>query len=231
MDHFENIYRNQADAYHRMIAVEDTDEQIIKTIRAICPPNNKIIYDLGSGTGRLPILLSNYAQKLISIDLHRNMLEEQTRQMRQIDGKWNLIQADIRNLPFPSSQANLVTAGWAIGHMRAWFADDWKQQINAAVSEMLRLALNGGWLIIFETLGTGTDQPHPPSPELAEYYDWLENYWGFTHQEITTDYQFSSVEDAEEKTGFFFSNELVAKISQNQWARVPEWTGVWSKQK
>jgi hypothetical protein len=94
---------------------------------------------------------------------------------------------------------------------------------------MHRVAAPGGVLIVMETLTTGSLTPAPPTEGLAEYYAWLENEWGFTRQTIRTDYQFASVDEAAAKTGFFFDAELGAKILENGWARVPEWTGVWRK--
>jgi hypothetical protein len=37
------------------------------------------------------------------------------------------------------------------------------------------------------------------------------------------------VDEAVERTEFFFGPELAATIRANGWARLPEWTGVWSK--
>jgi hypothetical protein len=98
------------------------------------------------------------------------------------------------------------------------------------LEEMHRLAAPGGALIIMETLGTGSLTPAPPTEALGHYYAWLENDWGFSRQEIRTDYQFASVEEAVAKTKFFFGPELAQRIRQNGWSRLPEWTGVWGKQ-
>jgi len=87
----------------------------------------------------------------------------------------------------------------------------------------------GGALIILETLSTGSLTPAPPSPGLAEYYDWLEQAWGFSRETIATDYRFASVDEAIARTEFFFGADLAAKIRAQGWARLPEWTGVWGK--
>jgi hypothetical protein len=84
-------------------------------------------------------------------------------------------------------------------------------------------------LVIIETLTTGSLTPAPPTGALAEYYGWLEREWGFWRQIIRTDYVFGSVEEAVARTEFFFGVELASAIRANGWARLPEWTGVWSK--
>lgn len=228
MDHFHQIYASRAADYHAMIAPEDADGNLLKAIEAVTPLTGKRVLDLGTGTGRLPLLLAGRVKSLIGVDLHRAMLQENHRLKTE---DWGLVQADMRDLPFPDAAAEVVIAGWAIGHLRGWFPDDWQAQIGRVLREMRRVAAPGGVVIIIETLSTGAFAPAPPTPGLAEYYAWLEAEWGFTRQTMRTDYQFASVEEAAARTEFFFGAELAEKIRTNSWARLPEWTGVWSKKR
>ena len=231
MDHFQLIYSSRAADYHRMIAPEDADGNLLSALRAVTPFAGKRLLDLGTGTGRLPLLLAREAAQMVGLDMHGDMLRENAVQRESVSGKWGLVQGDMRALPFPSAWAEVVTAGWAIGHLRGWFADDWRTQIGQVLREMRRVVAPGGAIIIMETLTTGSLTPAPPTEGLAEYYGWLENEWGFRRQAIRTDYQFASVQEAVERTEFFFGAEMAAKIQEYGWARLPEWTGVWSKQK
>lgn len=113
-----------------------------------------------------------------------------------------------------------------MGHLRGWFADDWQKQIGRALNEMERAAAPGGVLAIFETLTTGGLTPAPPTPELAEYYAWLEGEHAFRREVLRTDYQFADVAEAAARTEFFFGPELAAKIRAQGWTRLPEWTGL-----
>lgn len=229
MDHFQRIYTSQAAEYHAMIAAEDVDGHLLAALREVTPLAGKRILDLGTGTGRLPLLLAGEARSVIGLDLHTDMLRQQQMQRHHVGGRWELVQGDIRWLPFPTACADIVTAGWAIGHMRNWFADDWQREIGQALDEMHRVVVPGGAIIIMETLTTGGNVPAPPNQQLAEYYLWLEEHWDFRRQTISTDYNFGSVEEAVARTSFFFGDEMAAHIRANHWARLPEWTGVWSK--
>ena len=60
---------------------------------------------------------------------------------------------------------------------------------------------------------------------------WLETEQGFRRQAIRTDYGFASPEEAVGTLEFFFGDELVGKIRTNGWKRVPECTGVWTRQR
>ncbi|NJN96668.1 MAG: class I SAM-dependent methyltransferase [Anaerolineales bacterium] len=230
MDHFRHIYSHRAADYHRMITPEDWAGRLLPALQRVTALAGKRILDVGTGTGRLPLLLGATTARMVGLDLHAAMLQEHDRQRNRAGGRWGLAQGDMRAIPLPSAWAEVVTAGWAIGHLRGWYPQDWQAQIGRVVAEMHRVVQPGGALIIMETLTTGSLTPAPPSPGLAEYYAWLENEWGFARQTIQTDYQFVSIEEAAGQTEFFFGTELSAAIRRNGWATLPEWTGVWGKQ-
>ncbi|MBX3045862.1 MAG: methyltransferase domain-containing protein [Anaerolineales bacterium] len=229
MDHFRNIYTNKAEAYHALIAAEDADGNLLPALQAIAPLAGARVLDLGSGSGRIPLLLGGLDCTIVASDLHYAMLREQQAQRERVQGNWPLVQADGRQTPFASGWADVVTAGWAFGHLVGWYPDAWQQQAGRAIAEMQRTAKPGGTLIIMETLGTGVLQPAPPHAGLAAYYAWLESEHGFVRTAVATDYDFGSVERAVELCSFFFGEEMAERVRANSWSRVPEWTGVWGK--
>ena len=227
MDHFKNIYRNQAAAYHALIAAEDADGNLLRALQTITPLAGKRVLDLGSGSGRIPLLLKDLDCEMLAVDLHHAMLAEQAAQAAALHRNWPLLQADLRRLPLVPGWADVAIAGWAIGHFTGWYAN-WRPEMRAALNEMRRAVKPGGTLIILETLGTGVLEPGPPNTALAAYYAWLENELGFRRQVIATDYNFGSVDLAVKLCGFFFGEELGERIQNNNWSRVPEFTGIWS---
>lgn len=227
MDHFIAIYESNAAAYERMIAAEDVDNNLWSVLQDLVDFSGKRVVDVGSGTGRLPRLLHGYACTGVALDLHAPMLAENRRQQRREGYFWPLVQADVHDLPLADSCADVVTAGWAIGHFCDWYREHWQRHVERALREMGRVARSGGNLIIMETLGTGVLSPAPPTPGLAAYYRLLEESWGFERHQLPTDYQFASVDEAVASMTFFFGEELARKIRRHRWRRVPEWTAVW----
>ncbi|MBI9043943.1 MAG: class I SAM-dependent methyltransferase [Anaerolineaceae bacterium] len=229
MDHFENIYANKAFEYHRMIEVEDVDQNLLPALQEITSLKNKTIIDLGSGTGRIPLLLSKIQKEIHALDLNRPMLLEQKRQRDMQAETWSLVEGDMRKIPYATNAADIVIAGWAIGHLRGWFENDWVDQISSILDEMKRIAKPGGIVIVMETMTTGSLTPAPPTPGLAEYYTLMENDHNFKTKTIQTDYQFRDLEESVAFTEFFFGEELSQNIRENNWVRLPEWTGMWWK--
>ena len=170
MNHFINIYTNHAATYHQMIAPEDVEGNLLPAIERVTPVKGKRVLDLGTGTGRLPLLFASQTRQMVGLDLHAAMLQEQQKQRAQQRGIWGLVQGEMRFLPFPSGWAEVVTAGWAIGHFTGWYADTWQIQAGRVLREMHRLAAPQGVLVIIETLTTGSLTPVPPNETLAQYY-------------------------------------------------------------
>lgn len=229
MDHFEEIYARKAAAYHQLIAAEDVEENLLPALEAVTAFAEKRVLDLGTGTGRIPLLVNGIVKSIVGLDLNYPMLAEQAEQRDALGGSWPLVTGDMRWLPLKGNCFDVVIAGWAIGHLRGWYEGTWKEQMSLIFSEMMRLVAPGGVLIVLETMTTGATKPAPPTEGLAEYYQWMEAEWGFSRQVIQTDYQFESLEDAVSCTEFFFGAELSQAIRENGWVRLPEWTGVWGK--
>ena len=69
MDHFKNIYSNMACEYHRMIEYEDVDGNLYDYIDKLLTADVSRVLDIGSGTGRIPLLLSDPRFTVVGLDL------------------------------------------------------------------------------------------------------------------------------------------------------------------
>jgi ubiquinone/menaquinone biosynthesis C-methylase UbiE len=223
------IYQSQAKNYQNLISHEDVDNNLLPSIQNIVPLKGRRLLDLGTGTGRIPSLIEGHASQIIGIDLHWDMLRENSFQRKTKHKIWDLLQGDYRLLPFPNRYFDIITAGWSISALIGQEDKDWKAEISLVIKEIQRTINPSGVIIIIETMSTASETPLPPTEALANYYTWLENEWDFNSQVIQTDYLFDDLEQAVSAIEFFFGVEMSAKVREKEWARVPEWTGIWSK--
>lgn len=223
-DRCRRIYEGHADAYDRLIAVEDCDGNLLPAITSVTNLQSAELLDVGAGTGRLARLLAPHVVRVTAVDRALPMLE-----VAQAHLATACAQADARVLPFRDATFDLATAGWAFGHFTFWDPEHWEREIGSALDEMQRVARPDGTVIVFENMGTASEKPGPPARSLAAYYDWLENVRGFERKLVATDFEFESVEAAAEACGFFFGDEFAERIRTLGWRRVPEWTGMWWK--
>ncbi len=227
---YQTIYREHAEGYDRLICAEDTDGNLLPALEAIRACAGATVVDVGTGTGRLARLLVGRARHVVGVEPSQAMLAVARGHLeRSGHAGWELHQGTAEALPVASASADLAVAGWVLGHLRRWRAGDWQAAIGAGLQEMNRCLRPGGATVVIETLGTGREEPAAPSPELAEYYAWLEERQGFTRHTLRTDYLFPDVDTAAEVCGFFFGADFAQRVLANRWSRVPECTGVWSR--
>jgi ubiquinone/menaquinone biosynthesis C-methylase UbiE len=219
-DHFHQIYTGpRTDWYDAMISCEDVRGELRNAIHAQVKGAN--LLDVGAGTGRVGRLAKGVVTQVMSLDLNVPMLKIAA---RQSDGLFAA--GDALHLPVRSGWAEVVTAGWVLGHFVGWFPD-WRDRITRALDEFTRVTVPHGTQIIIETLGTGASQAAPPTQGLAAYYHLLEDRFGFTRQVLRTDYHFPDVETGARLVGFFFGDELRHHMESQQSRDLIEWTGFW----
>jgi ubiquinone/menaquinone biosynthesis C-methylase UbiE len=227
-DHFQTIYAQHADQYEALVAREDYQGNILATLQYIKSLEGLEVVEFGAGTGRLTMLLAPLVKSIRAFDGSEHMLTVTIDKLRKSGlNNWKVEAADNRTLPVESGSADLAIQGWSFGHFCGWYPDTWREEIGKCIGEMRRVLRPGGTAVMLETMGTGRETPLPPTEALAAYYAWLEGDHGFATTTIRTDYQFESLEEAEQLTRFFFGDELADTVVRNQWVILPECTGVW----
>ncbi|MFF2479974.1 class I SAM-dependent methyltransferase [Paenibacillus sp. NPDC058071] len=224
MPNHTNIYNHEAEQYHLLISKQPNLAPIIEEIKAF---NGLDIVDVGAGTGRLTTVLAPHAKSIIALDASDAMLQVTAAKLEKAGlANWTTKVADHRKLPLEDQSADLIVAGWTICYLASTNVQNWRQNLQEVMAEMKRVLRPNGTIIIFETMGTGTETPDPPA-FLKEYYSSLVRQYGFSHKWIRTDYEFDSVHQAEELTRFFFGEEIVNQVLEQNRICVPECAGIW----
>jgi ubiquinone/menaquinone biosynthesis C-methylase UbiE len=223
---FETIYRQHPETYQALVAQEDYQSNLARALRRLLPADGGDVLDMGTGTGRVARQLAGDGRGITASDRSLPMLRTAAGLVPE-EIAW--LAADNRQLPFRPGFADLVIAGWSLGHSVAWYADSWPREIGRALEEMLRIARPGGMLAVIETLGTGQETPLAPTQALADYYHWMEAEHGFDRQWMRTDYLFEDVAQAERLMRFFFGDEMGDQVRVAGIRLVPECTGLWTR--
>lgn len=227
-DQQRKIYQNDGDRYEALISREDYQGNIPRAIDEFINVDGLDVLDLGAGTGRLTFLLAPRARSIRAFDASEEMLRVcRERLVASGLSNWQVDVADHRQLPVEDHSADLVVSGWSVAYLAVWHPDSWKAELEKWLVEMKRVLREGGTIILFESLGTGNENPIKLD-HLKDYYPWLDEA-GFQSKWIRTDYKFESLEEAEELSRFFFGDELGDKVLKNKWIVLPECTGVWWK--
>ncbi len=225
-DQQRKIYQTDGDRYEALIAREDHQGNIMKALDEIVNVDGLDVLDLGAGTGRLAVMLAPRTKSMRAFDVSGEMLRV-CRQRFEASGfsNWMVDVADHRQLPITDHSADLVVSGWSVSYLAVWNPESWRAELEKWLGEMKRVLRRDSFIVLFESLGTGNESP-VELEHLKEYYPWLDEA-GFQKKWIRTDYEFISVDEAEELSRFFFGDELGDKVRANNWVILPECTGVW----
>ena len=225
-DRQRKIYQTDADRYEALVSREDHQGNIIKALNEIVNPDGLDILDLGAGTGRLTMMLVPRAKSIRAFDTSAEMLRVcRERLLASGLSNWGVDVADHRQLPVADHSVDLVVSGWSVAYLYVWHPETWRSELEKWLSEMKRVLRRGGFIVLFESLTTGSETPIKLE-HLKGYYSWLDEA-GFQNKWIRTDYEFESVDEAEGLSRFFFGDELADKVRANKWMVLPECTGVW----
>ena len=167
--------------------------------------------DIGCGTGKIARILAPYCQSISSTDRSADCIAvaRAAAASSSDDCEMSFEVADARQLPLANGSVNLVVAGWALSYLKSeheeWYADGsyggaWREEVDLALSELDRVLVDGGLVIVLETQGTATETPQR---EGSHFYAHLRQR-GFAQKLVRTDYRFESKKEALKTLGFFF---------------------------
>jgi ubiquinone/menaquinone biosynthesis C-methylase UbiE len=228
-DFFKDIYNNKSDQYDRLVSREDHRGNLFAALTEIRPLEGLTIVDMGAGTGRMTRILALMAARVIAVDQAFSMLATASRVLGESGlENWHVLNGQNEYLPLRSGFADVVVEGWSFGHSPSWYPETWQSHIDTLLAEAARVLRPGGTIILIETLGTGARKPHPPTERLARLFSYWEQL-GFHHRWVRTDYQFESVDEADELTRFFFGDALADEVRAGSMTILPECTGLWWK--
>jgi len=227
-DHQE-IYREQAAQYERLVSREDYQGNILRALNKVVPFAGLTVADFGAGTGRLACLLAPVADRVYAFDRSPHMLSVAAEKLQRSRlENWQVAVSDHRAMAMKTGAVDVALSGWSVWYVVLENPGNWEDELARALGEMQRVVRPGGTFVLLESLGTGKEQPDPPS-ELLPYFAYLETH-GFRRDSIRTDYRFQDRAEAESSAKFFFGEAMIARITEDERGVIlPECTGLWWK--
>lgn len=220
------IYQSEGDRYQSFIAREDYQGNIPRAMDDIINVDGLDVLDLGAGTGRLTLLLAPRVKSIRAFDCSAEMLRVcRDRLLASGLSNWHVDVADHRQLPVEDRSADLVVSGWSVSYLAVWNQQNGQDELDQWLTEMQRVLRRDGTIILFESLGTGNEEPIRLE-HVRSTYQWLDDN-GFENKWLRTDYQFESVDEAADLAGFFFGADMADRVREKQSIILPECTGVW----
>lgn len=200
------FYKDKARVYERFSEAEDAPKKIL---RAILPKlKNKVVLDIGCGTGKYAKLLFPYVKSYCGLDVSRNQLSIARRKIGNLKNV-TLVHCDATKAKLPDRFFDAVVAFWSISTI------DSSPKKGRVVAMAMRTLKPGGMMYLFENAASGAfDRATGPfrREEALKYNRWLKERGFKIAHKINTHFHFSSVKVAKKIFKEIWGDEAASKI-------------------
>lgn len=224
------FYSNYPELYDKFSRYEDSKNQIFEFIKRRVNLKNKIILDLGAGTGRYSILFSLLAKKVYALEpslVMRNILRQRVKE-NNIKNLY-LINKQAQDFELSNDSIDVIFSSWVLSGIYDWHSNtpknelrQRKEEIVIIIAKLERILKNGGSIIVIETAPGqygGELQPIIMGGRedfSGNFTDWFTNKFGFKSFKKNTVFNFKSASEAAEIFGFVYGNKIREYILQKE---------------
>lgn len=200
------FYKDKAAVYEKFSEAEDAPNKILKTI--LPKLKNKIVLDVGCGTGKYAKLLAPHVRQYYGLDISNDQLliaKKKTCKLKNI----NFICADAAETRLSNNSFDAAIASWAISPIAGF------PRKAKAIARTFRTLKNGGIFYLIENDSTGTFEKARGAhrrEETEEYNRWIKKQGFKIFKKIKTYFKFSSKKEAKRIFGAIWGNEVANKI-------------------
>jgi len=224
------FYSRFSELYDKFSHYEDSDNEIFNFIKDEFDLRNKIVLDLGAGTGRFSLLFSQLAKKVFAVESSSKMLEILKRKIKDKEVK-NIypINKDVENLELPDNSIDIIFSSWVLSGIYDWRSnildyelDIGKKKIESIITNLERLLRRRGLIIVIETApGQYGGELQPiimgSSKDFSgNFTGWLTKRFNFKIIEKDTVFGFGSVDEAARIFGFVYGEKVGKYISEKK---------------
>jgi ubiquinone/menaquinone biosynthesis C-methylase UbiE len=132
------FFESKPEIYEILSQSEDVENRILKTMLTDVSFENRIVLDLGAGTGRFSVPLSSKVKLVVSLDLSEgalNILKVKSKRKRI-----GILKGTFSNIPLSDESVDIILATWSFNPSMP--------NAEANFEEMLRVIKKGGKIII-----------------------------------------------------------------------------------
>ncbi len=148
LDNLNKFYEEHADIYEELAKAEDCRNDIFKQAIKIFNPKDKVVLDLGCGTGKYTLLFSKTAEKVYAVDISKNALKILRNKIKKKKVKnVRIIRSDYGKIKLPGESVDLIFSAWSFpAHSKRWASD---------LSKLRKIIKKGGYMILADNYHGG----------------------------------------------------------------------------
>lgn len=206
------LYSDYPEVYDEFASVPK-DPPVLQALKKRVDFHDKVIADVGSGSGLSSFEFAKMAKKVIGVEVEDAMRElaERERTLRKLDNV-EFIKGDGKNIPLPDDSVDVVTGITLAIYPVDGFRDFVREATRIAVNQGLIVMVNitPGWYggelahVIVNEIETDTELDH-----------LLVNELGFQYEDFDTYQEYGSLDKIIRTYGFIFGKNVIDHLQEN----------------
>lgn len=201
-------YYEENDIYEIFSIAEDYPNKIYECL--VPQIKNKIVLDLGCGTGKFMQKFYDKATKYYGLDLSDQQLNIAKRKVDSNSVEFICCSAE--NIPLPDNSVNIIIATWVLGTILEL------DRRNKVLAEMRRVLKGNGSIYLVENDTGGEFEKirnrYPNIQRTKEYNDWIEGNGFSCYNKFETYFKFNDKDQAKNVFSNIWGNETGDKVNK-----------------
>ena len=201
-------YYEENDIYEIFSIAEDYPNKIYECL--VPQIKNKIVLDLGCGTGKFMQKFYDKATKYYGLDLSDQQLNIAKRKVD--NNSLEFICCSAENIPLPDNSVDIIISTWVLGTILEL------DRRNKVLAEMRRVLKNNGSIYLVENDIGGEFEEirnrYPNIQRTKEYNDWIEGNGFSCYNKFETYFKFNDKDQAKNVFSNIWGNEIGDKVNK-----------------
>ena len=201
-------YYEENDIYEIFSIAEDYPNKIYECL--LPQIKNKIVLDLGCGTGKFMQKFYDKATKYYGLDLSDQQLNIAKRKVDSNSVEFICCSAE--NIPLPDNSVDIIIATWVLGTILEL------DRRNKVLAEMRRVLKDNGSIYLVENDTGGEFEKirnrYPNIQRPKEYNDWIEGNGFSCYNKFETYFKFNDKDQAKNVFSNIWGNETGDKVNK-----------------
>lgn len=201
-------YYEENDIYEIFSIAEDYPNKIYECL--LPQIKNKIVLDLGCGTGKFMQKFYDKATKYYGLDLSDQQLNIAKRKV--YSNSVEFICCSAENIPLPDNSVDIIIATWVLGTILEL------DRRNKVLAEMRRVLKDNGSIYLVENDTGGEFEKirnrYPNIQRTKEYNDWIEGNGFSCYNKFETYFKFNDKDQAKNVFSNIWGNETGDKVNK-----------------
>jgi ubiquinone/menaquinone biosynthesis C-methylase UbiE len=211
VERWEDTYSSEAELYADFCKYEDEGDKVLKKLFENFSFKNKVVLEIGCGTGKYTQKLAHLSKKYFALDLSKQLIEIAKTNCKDINNI-EFINCSAEKIPLEDESVDVVFASWVVS------ATSSKKIRDAVVKDTLRVLKKGGHMWLFENYWEGefTDlRGLTEKPEKIVTYRLLKEHPFEIFKIVDTNFCFPSLEEAKKMFGFIIGEPALDYLNKH----------------